>query len=376
MRKILILTGRYLPGYKDGGPLRTIVNITDALGDDYEFHISCLDRDHGDAKAYPNIVYDEWNTVGKAKVWYIKPGNLSFELIKKLSVGMDVIYVCGFYNDYGYKTLILNRLGKLNKVPVVVAAMGTFSKGALSHKFFKKKIFIDICKIFGLFKWIKWSVTSELELEDVKQNIGKNAECIIAEDLPRTNIPGIKYDKKNKKLLKVVFLSRICSHKNLMGAIKSLEGLKCNVMFTIYGPIEDSDYWKKCKTELDSLPNNIAWSYEGDVSSDIVQKKLQEHDIFLLPTKGENYGHVIFESLSVGCIPVISDQTPWKIIKDRCAGYVLPITVDMEMFTDALDTLSKMEITQRRQLSERGVEIAKDKVEQSKRETGYRIIFG
>ena len=24
MRKILILMGRYLPGYKDGGPLRTI----------------------------------------------------------------------------------------------------------------------------------------------------------------------------------------------------------------------------------------------------------------------------------------------------------------------------------------------------------------
>ena len=31
MRKILILAGRYLPGYKDGGPLRTLINLTDAV---------------------------------------------------------------------------------------------------------------------------------------------------------------------------------------------------------------------------------------------------------------------------------------------------------------------------------------------------------
>ena len=46
MRKILILMGRYLPGYKDGGPVRTIINVKDMLGYEYEFYISCLDRDH------------------------------------------------------------------------------------------------------------------------------------------------------------------------------------------------------------------------------------------------------------------------------------------------------------------------------------------
>lgn len=70
MRKILILMGRYLPGHKDGGPLRTIINVTEALGDEYEFYIGCLDRDHGDKEPYSNIRRNEWNQVGKAKVWY------------------------------------------------------------------------------------------------------------------------------------------------------------------------------------------------------------------------------------------------------------------------------------------------------------------
>ena len=56
MRKILILAGRYLPGYKDGGPLRTLINLTDALGDEYEFYIACFDRDQGETQPYTDIL--------------------------------------------------------------------------------------------------------------------------------------------------------------------------------------------------------------------------------------------------------------------------------------------------------------------------------
>ena len=287
-----------------------------------------------------------------------------------------MIYTCGFYDDYGYKTLILNRTGLLSNKPVVVAAMGTFSSGALSHKSAKKKLFINVCKVLGLFKKIKWSVTSDLELVDVKKNVNKNAECIIAEDLPRTRVPGLGAKKVCGNVLKIAFLSRISPQKNLLGAIKSLKNLGVEVEFTIYGPEEDKDYWRKCSQELEHLPPNIHWSYEGDVPSEMVQEKLGNHDVLLFPTLGENYGHVIFEALSVGCIPVISDQTPWRTVADRQAGYVLPLTDDMATFTNALNELYKMDAECRHQMALRAVQIAEDKVAQSREETGYRIIFG
>lgn len=197
MRKILILIGRYLPGHRDGGPLRTIVNLTDALGDEYDFYIVCLDRDHGDSEAYKNISYRKWNKVGKASVRYVKPRGFTFSLIRDLSKNVDLIYTCGFFDDYGYKTLILNRFNQLHRKPVVVASMGTFSMGALSQKSAKKKLFIGCCKALGLFKKIKWSVTSELELKDVKKSIGDDAVCMIAEDLPRMVVPGRRVGDKS-----------------------------------------------------------------------------------------------------------------------------------------------------------------------------------
>ena len=66
---------------------------------------------------------------------------------------------------------------------VVIASMGSFSKGALGIHSIKKNIFIKVMKISGLFKNILWSVTSLVEERELKEIIGQNAECMIAEEV-------------------------------------------------------------------------------------------------------------------------------------------------------------------------------------------------
>ena len=369
MNKILILTGRYLPGYKDGGPLRTIVNVTEALGDEYEFYIVALDRDHGDASAYPGISYNVWNQVGKAQVWYVQPGGFTFKLLLQLSKGMDRVYLCSFYDPYGYKTLLLKKAGKI-QCPVALASMGVFSKQAQASKALKKTIFIAGCKLLGLFKNITWSVTSQLEANDVKHVIGKNIRYVIAEDIPRSHVPGLL--EKANGLLKIIFLSRICEHKNLALAIDAVKEMQDkSVELTICGPVYEDEYWDRCKKKLNDL--DCTWTYKGEVPSEQVQEMLAQQDVFILPTKSENYGHVIFEALSVGCIPVISDRTPWQCVADCKAGYVLPL--ETGAFTKALDTLSQMSCEERRKMALAGVSLAEAKVQETKRTTGYRKLF-
>ena len=368
MRKILILTGRYLPGHKDGGPLRTIINVTDALGDEYEFFIACLDRDHGDVQAYTGIKRDSWNQVGKAKVWYVAPGGFTNELLLQLAEGKDLIYLCSFYDDYGYKMLLLKRMGKIRQ-PVFLASMGVFSKGALSHKSFKKKVFITGCKILGLFKHVTWSVTSEIEANDAKSIVGEHIRYVVAEDLPRSHVPG--YTNRTNNLMRVAFLSRICPKKNLLRAIEEIQKTKHPMHFTIYGPAEDEGYWQKCQRELQKLPKNVSWEYAGDVPTEEVQRTLAQNDVFFFPTLGENYGHVIFEALSVGCIPVISDQTPWHQIPVCGAGIELPLDGD---FAAELDKLAEM--SDRSAMAKKAVMVAEACVEKNRKETGYRTIFG
>jgi len=81
--------------------------------------------------------------------------------------------------------------------------------------------------------------------------------------------------------------------------------------FNIYGPQHDLVYWKKCLQLINKLPPNIKVTINSDVENAKVQDVFKQHDLFVFPTKGENYGHVIFESMQANTPVLTSDQTPW-----------------------------------------------------------------
>lgn len=373
-KKILIIMGRYLPGYKDGGPVRSIKNLTDYLGKEYDFRILTCDRDHGDTETYPNIKVNGWNRVGNAEVYYVPPRGFGQKLIVELAGQVDMVYVCGCFNDYAINTLIANRFGRI-KVPVVVAAMGLFSPKEFQLKYPKKKAFTTVFNLLGMFRNIYWSATSEMEISEIKQQVKTaDKQFFIAEDLPRkVGEANVKKEKKAGRL-KVVWISRIAPKKNLKYAIEILENVKSDVEFTIYGPAHTEEYWEQCKQELSKLPNNVKWVWKGNLGSENVVETLKQYHVFLFPTLGENFGHVIQEALSAGCPCIISDQTPWQDFESQGVGYVLPLG-NNESFVDAIEKYAAMGQEEFQNVSEKAHQYAMNVSNGKVKNTGYRKIF-
>ncbi len=373
MKKVLILMGRYLPGYKDGGPVRTIKNLTDIFGKEYDIRIMCKDRDHGDLQQYPKIAVDTYNKVGNANVYYVKNEKFRFKSMLNEIKKVDIVYCCGPYNDYAIKAMLLKRLGFF-KMPLVIASMGSFSKGALSIKSKKKIIFLNIMKKLDFLKKIVWSVTSVVEEKELKEVIGENAKCIIAEDLPRVERVNHRHIKEINTL-KVIFISRISKMKNLEAAIDIISRINdYSIIFDIYGNIEDKEYWRLCKKELEKLPINIKWKYQGECDSNNVVETLANYDVFLFPTLGENFGHVISEALLAGCIPIISDLTPWLDLDKYKCGNVISIK-NIHLFVDILVKYIKMDEIDFNIYVENAQKYIKEKNLNSIKNTGYREIF-
>jgi glycosyltransferase involved in cell wall biosynthesis len=155
---------------------------------------------------------------------------------------------------------------------------------------------------------------------------GMRGAIAIAKDMHR--MPGHRVAKKMRKhagRLRAVFVSRISPEKNLLFALSMMQGLTGEVIFDIYGPIGNAQYWNQCKAAIAALPANVRVQYMGVIEHERVSEVIAQHDLFLLPSLGENYSHVTCEALSAGCPVLISDRTPWRNLQEKGVGWDVPL---------------------------------------------------
>lgn len=323
--RILIFTPYYLPGQKGGGPIQSVKNLVDHCGDSYDFFIVTGDRDLGSDSPYQGLAVNQWIQVGHAKVYYSDLSKMTLNALRKLIVEaqIDVIYLNSFFSkQFTIWPLLLRKLGRINVKKVIVAPRGEFSMGALRLKSAKKMAYIHFVKRIGLYKGILWHATAESEKTDIIRTIGDDVSISVAANLTKdySRIAYTKKIAKNSGEIKIIFLSRIHQKKNLLAALRFISNLKGKVEFNVYGPIEDERYWKECMNFIMQLPPNVNVEYRGVVDNKAVMKVFHENHIFLFPTLGENFGHVISEALVGACPVVVSDLTPWRELSSRKAG--------------------------------------------------------
>ncbi|MCX6296705.1 MAG: glycosyltransferase [Bacteroidetes bacterium] len=147
--------------------------------------------------------------------------------------------------------------------------------------------------------------------------------------------------KKSIGSLRLVNVARISPEKNLLFALELLQKVKENVELDIYGPIYNEAYWEECKTVMAILPHNIKVNYKGSLESEKVTTEIINYDFMFMPTRGENFGHIILQSLSVGCPVIISDQTPWKKLIDKNVGWDIPLD-RQDLFIQTIENCAEM----------------------------------
>jgi glycosyltransferase involved in cell wall biosynthesis len=328
---ILVLADFYLPGFRAGGPVRSIQNLVVTLCSDFEFRVVTRDRDLGSKEAYP-ASGKGWQHIGDASVRYLGPRETGFGLRKLLdSTPYDILYLNSFFSSrFSALPLLLRRFHAIPQRPLVIAPRGEFSPGALQLKYYKKRAWL-------LASWMLDSVRcrvagiEQTEAENISAAMGERSRIFLAPDI--TSPPAKGKDatlrtarRKIAGTAKMVFLSRISPKKNLEYIVRTLGKVSADqIDFDIYGPVEDGAYWARCRKLISSIDRpTIQFTYRGEIPHQRVQSVLSSYDLMVLPTLGENFGHVIYDALAAGCPVAISDQTPWAEVAAAGAGWVSP----------------------------------------------------
>ncbi len=316
--RILIFYPHYLPGYRAGGPITSLSNLVDRLGDEIEFFVVTLNHDFNDTKRFADISQG-WNRVGKAQVRYLAGEEANSDTISSIirEIHPEKLYLNSFFDQVFTKKIIFGWRGKL---PIILAPRGEFSMGALAQKALKKRIYLAAWKLLGLSKGVVWQASTALEATDIKREIGA-VPIRIASDIGTAGAAVDWSPRGQGEPLRICFLSRVSPMKNLKGALGALSKVQAPIIFDIFGPKEDIEYWRSCQDEIASMPRHITVTYRGAVAPIDVVQTIGRYDLFFLPTLGENYGHVIIEALGAGVPALISDKTPWRDLEDHLVGW-------------------------------------------------------
>ena len=354
MKKIMIFIGGYLPGRKYGGPVTSISNFVDYLGDEYELRIVCNNHDFKETTPYQNIS-EGWNRVGKAEVLYLKDEQETYKTFLSIleATTPNLIYCSG--TTYFRVNSKVFRAAKKLGISILLAPRGDICDNAIKIKKWKKIPYFKIMKMTGMFRGIYFHATSQEEVNNLNKYLGiEKDKCFLLPNLPADAAPVRRNDYvKESGKIKIVFMSRIQEKKNLYDAIQIVNQLSGEVVFDIYGPLESPAYWQKCQSEMRKAPNNVKISYKGALAPKEAPMIFCNYDCFLFPTWTENYGHVIAESLLHDCPIVISKgTTPWDDMADYNAGGVAELG-NMEGFVFELEKITKMNSKEYNQLIDR-----------------------
>ncbi len=355
MNKLLIFSDWYLPGYKAGGPIASLKNLVYSIENELNIYIVTSDRDLNDLKPYNNIITNEWSRKSNHSVFYISNENVNVKSYLKIinEIKPNAIYVNGIYSlKFSIMPLLAIKIAGYKK-KVIVAPRGMLSQGALEVKGTKKRMFLLVSKLIGLYKNIHWHHTSQQEILDTKKLISNDISYTLIKNLPKLS-EKIEFNNSDLSVLKIITISRVSKIKNIDFIIDVLSNYKFKkaIELDIYGLIEDSDYLQFCKSIIDNKINdNLVINFKNELQPDLFSDIISNYHLAIFPTLNENYGHAIVECLSYGLPVIISNRTPWNNINKFNCGFEIDLN-DKNKWIDAINYFSNIDKFKWNELSE------------------------
>jgi glycosyltransferase involved in cell wall biosynthesis len=329
--KILVFSDWFLPGFRAGGPIRSLANLVIAL-DRCDFYIVTRITDHHSTTPYPGKKSREWYTFNNhTQVMYLAEDDIRPSVLKPLisDPTFDRIYINSLFSPkFALLPLwLVQKLGVSEKV--IVSPRGMLKKGALSMKPVKKKLFLKAARWVGFYKGVLWEATNAQEAMEIGEHFGSKIRYRIAPNLASVPVKrAVKMKKKTGELM-LVCVARISPEKGIFEALDFLRvaRLKGKVSIKFYGAKTNRTYLHMCEAVAETIPD-VSVTFCGEVDPSALPGILAENHFMFMPTLGENYGHAIVEALVNATPVIISDRTPWRELQEHRAGWDLPLKAE------------------------------------------------
>lgn len=322
---IYILIDWFLPAYKAGGPIQSVANLVAQPEPGVQYRLVCSNRDLDRSKI--DVETDRWLTLNPwTKGYYSSKGTDE----KTWGAEADTLFINGIYSwHFNIKPILFSKARRK-----IVSGRGMLNTEAIAQKSFKKRIFLVAWNLLGINRRVEFHAASREEASAIKTVFGNGVTIHVAPNFPRA-FQQQPVAKKAPGELDLVSIALISPMKNILLILEALKTVEQRITYHIYGPVKEAPYWQACLELVKTLPSNITVHYYGDVQPVNVEEALRKGQVFILPSKFENFCHAIYEALTAGKPVITSYNTPWKGLREAGAG----LNVDPEKTTELASSI-------------------------------------
>lgn len=322
---MLIVTKRFYPGNKSGGPQTSLLTLCKFIVKEKKIkpYVITYDRDVGEKQPY-KIVDSSLVSLEFANVSYLSEKN-KIRVIVRLIKGFwnnEKIIVNSFFDPlFGVLLPILFSFFYKRKIYCYVR--GELQNNSLSFKKQKKMLYMYLFgRLFA--KKCVFIFSDKNELMDSKESVHFEINNYqIVPNIPQS-LDSVSCDMpKNIGKLYLVYLGRIDNDKNLKFLLTVLKSIKRSVVLDIYGPIRNEKYWDSCLEIIGALKESASINYMGILERNGLSRIAGKYHFLVNPSFSENYGHSIAESLGSGLPAIVTTGTPWVKLEDHELGFTL-----------------------------------------------------
>ncbi len=311
--------------------------------DRHEVLVLTSNRDLGEATRL-DVPSDQWLHRDAVEVYYAsadRAGRYWSALRELRRRRPDIIYLNSYFSPrFSLLPRLLHRLHWWGAAALILAPRGELSAGALGIKSAKKRALMAVARLIGLDDATVWHASSEREAADIQGTIPGAPAVLVRPN--ETDLPPKAAPPRDtaRTIPRFVFVSRLVPMKGLDVALRALAKVSEALELDVFGAEEDLQHVTLCRRLAQQLPAHVRVTFRGPLAPEAVRSTIGAYDALVLPTRGENFGHVIAEALSASCPVLTSDATPWTDVLAGGGGVVVsPSTV--ECWTRAVDDYAR-----------------------------------
>ncbi len=332
-----------IPGLSNAsGPTRVVINLSDELvrlGCEVSiFHLK--GRGYGQLMPEDERVKVKGFPVKWCDYWGYSPG-LKHALSQEAS-SFAIIHIHSLWLYPNVAAVsVASRLG----IPYVIRPAGSLMAEPQKHRSLRKRLYAALKERRHLNGAAAVHVASGIEAKSVSE-FGVRAPIVTVPN----GIPGARLRPMAASVSSAPTDDRTCRKVLFLGRLHPIKGLdllarafgkvarsRKDVHLIIAGPEGKKGYRSTVERYLRDEGVLDKTVFTGELEGERKWQAYREADVFVLPSRSENFGIAVAEAMASGIPVVVSQETPWQDVETRKAGFWVPL--DAQKFAEAIITI-------------------------------------